>query len=145
MRGTLRLLAFVLHRLAEATACKGRMWSQFLMQIGRLLDDLFVGEWTAVAKGDLDPAKAFLQDMGWDSPQTTASNLKKYMLAAHAACRNTTMLSISADDSRVGGKARMAAAAVFPNNVAFWLPPQVATLLAVAASRTRNKQAMQTH
>ena len=119
------LLEFVTRRSADNPA----IFKQVFILFGQKLDAVLAERY--LHQRNLDEKQCpdkFLADIGWDSERLTTTNLCKYVLAAHKAATSARNLSVSADDSRVGGRTRMLVCCALPDNTAWWCAPQVVPL-----------------
>lgn len=127
--------------VASLTSCKGHLFMQFVIGAGVCLDNFLASAFvqgqkspTSAASGasqaGVPPASAALHGVGlWDSEKATRSSLLKYWLCGRRLFQDGSFMSISVDDSRVGGLTRMSIAAALPNNYAVFCPPQALELL----------------
>lgn len=120
--------ALLLLDVAKRTSCAGSIFAQFVIVLGSSLDTAFAAEYLHARGAPTslrDDRLGVLVDVGWSSPHAVQENLMKYWLSGQKHFQNASFMSLSADDSRVGGFSRMVIAAVLDTNMAMFLPPQV--------------------
>lgn len=112
--------------VAAATVGKGDIFMQSVILVGALIDATMSTAFFASREPQVSEKaqRSPMKDMGWDSDSGCRQNLLKYWLAGRKTFEDGSMPSLSADDSRVGGRTRMIIAAALPTNEAMYLPPQ---------------------
>lgn len=118
--------------VAERTQCQKAIFMQFVVGIGAALDCHLAGAYVqtncnpkgAPATKEQRLATSLKQVSAWENDGRTRSSLLKYWLCGNRIFNDAAFLSLSADDSRVGGVTRMLVAGALPNNYAMFCPPQ---------------------